>query len=78
MTTYDVEFGHGSGWVAIVPSGTYAYIHNDMSRVAYYKFGIGSDTSGVALKKGECVKIEEVIYFKDNPHFDIKLTVVGD
>ena len=78
MTTYDVEFGHGGGWVAIVPTGTYAFIHNDVSKTAYYKFGLDSDTSGVALKKGECIKIEEVVYFKDNIHFDIKLTVIGD
>lgn len=78
MQTYDLEFGHGTGWVAVVPQGTFAFIHNDMSRTVYYRFGLTSNSDGVALKKGEYIKAEETVYFKDNPHSDIKLTIIGD
>ena len=78
MTTYDVVFGLGSGWIAIVPTSTFAFIHNNASRTVYYRFGIGSNSNGIALRKGEYIKTEEPVYFRDNPNFEIKLVVVSD
>ena len=78
MITYDVNFGYGTGWIAIVPPGTVATVHNDMNKVLYYKFGSSSVTTGVPLRKGEYIKIPETVYFKDNPGFSVKLTIVSD
>lgn len=78
MTTYDVEIGYGSGWIAIVPVGTVIYIHNVTNHVLYYKFGIGGASNGLPLEQGDYIKSEEVVYVKDNTHFKTKITVVGD
>ena len=78
MTTYDITFGQSGGWIAIVPTGTFMYVHNNLSRTAYYRFGIDSISSGIALKKGEYIKTEETVYFKDNKNSEIKLVVVSD
>ena len=78
MTTYDVTFGHGGGWIAIVPVNTFAFVHNNVSRTVYYRFGIDSTSHGIALRKGEFIKISEPVYFRDNPNSDIKLVVVND
>ena len=78
MTTYDVTFGHGGGWIAIVPVNTFAFVHNNVSRTVYYRFGINSTSHGIALRKGEFIKIAEPVYFRDNPNSDIKLVVVND
>ena len=78
MQTVDLDFGLGSGWIAVVPQGTFAYIHNDTHKTVYYRFGVGSQSNGVPLKHGEYIKVDEVVYFRDNPNFEIKLIVVGD
>lgn len=78
MTQYDLNVAPNTGWLAIVPQGTYAYIHNDAKRTVYYKFGAGSSSSGIAMKRGEYIKVEEVVYFRNSPHAPMRLTIVGD
>ena len=78
MTTYDVEIGYGSGWIAIVPVGTVIYIHNVTNHVLYYKFGISGTSTGLPLENGNYIKSEETVYIRDNTHFKTKITIVGD
>ena len=78
MTTYDVEIGYGSGWIAIVPVGTVIYIHNVTNHVLYYKFGISGASTGLPLENGNYIKAEETVYIRDNTHFKTKITIVGD
>ena len=78
MTQYDLDIEAGTGWIVIVPQGTFAFVHNDAQRTVYYRFGSDSTSSGVAMKRGEYIKVDEAVYFRNSPHAPMKLTVVGD
>lgn len=78
MRTVDLELGLGSGWIAVVPETTIAYIHNNSDRVVYYRFGADSTSFGSTLKPSECIKVDETVYFRDNLTLKIKLVVTYD
>lgn len=78
MTTRDIVLGYADGWLAVIPLGTYAYMHNTSDHALKYRFGIDSTSSGVILGKGCYIKVNEVVYIKDGTHFKAKLIVIGD
>jgi hypothetical protein len=78
MTTRDVEIGYGTGWIAVVPTGTVMYVYNVTGHVLYYRFGIDGTSTGLPLDSKKYIKTNETVYIKDNTHFITKITVVGD
>jgi len=78
MTTYEIPIGYDDGWIAVVPLGTYCYVHNTSTYNIRYRFGIDSDSSGIPMGKGDYIKIEEVVYIKNATFLNAKITVVGD
>lgn len=78
MITYDIPIGYADGWIAVVPLGTYCYIHNTSNHNMRYRFGIDSESSGILMGKGDYIKVEEVVYIKDATFLNAKITVVSD
>lgn len=78
MTQSDVVLGYGDGWVAIVPTGTFCFIHNQSSHILRYRFGISSTSAGVIFNANSYIKVEEPIYIKDSTKFKSTLIVIGD
>lgn len=66
----------GYGGQAIVVPTTFMYVHNDSHNTVFYKFEWTS--SGIALRKGEFIKVNETVYFRNSLHTDLRLIVVHD
>ena len=76
MTTLDVIEPAGSGWTAVVVPSTFMYIHNDSHNTVFYRFS--GTSSGIALRKGEFIKVDETVYFRNSVHTDLRLIIVHD
>lgn len=78
MNTRDVVLGSADGWLAVVPSGTFAYIHNPSEHAVRYRFGIDSTSQGIPMSKGGYIKVNEVVYIKNGLNFKARLVVMED
>ena len=76
MTTTDIISPAGTGWTAVVVPTTFMYVHNDSHNTVFYRFDGAS--SGIALRKGEFIKVNETVYFRNSLHTDLRLIVVHD